>query len=205
MSPQADTAQIPGLLPAETVRFRFAGAQVDAFFDLNEPEHDRRTRAGIPALLDRCLLDVLAELPHGEHVPWSVIDPVKQPVLDSAPPGIVRTDQYVIMRTWRPAIELKAVARRVRTWRRDMHAVSLFAPDAPRYLIVATARGPQHPMLVRARMLGVGVVMDNGSSSRVLVPAQRLPVSPTARHWRLLETVYDTWLRRKEIQEADVA
>lgn len=131
--------------PIHLCRVHFAGTAVTALFETDAAEHERRVAVGAGPVLDRSLLETLAELPHLEHVSWADIDPMKHALLDTAPPGTLRTSALTVARLWRPALRLHAVTRTVRRWRQDLQAVSRFAPDAPRYLVVG-----ERPTLCRA-------------------------------------------------------
>lgn len=188
MSPRAT---LPHDTPVESCAVHFAGTTITALFEIDSVEHERRVAAGVSPVFDRALLETFAELPHLEHVAWTDIDPVKRTLLDTAPTGTLASTATTVARLWRPALRLHAVTRTVRRWRRDLQAVSMFAPDAPRYLVVDRRPDADHAMVSDANWLGVGIMLRDGD---VVLPAEQLPVVRTPRHWRLLESVYDAWL-----------
>jgi hypothetical protein len=192
-------SMLPDSALVESCTVRFAGTSVNALFEIDVQEHERRVAAGAGPVVERDLLETFAELPLLEHIEWTSIDPMKQALLDTAPPGALATAANTVARLWRPALRLHAVTRTARHWRQDLEAVSLFAPDAPRYLIVGRRPAADHPMVAEANWLGVGIVLHDGD---LVLPAERLPASRTPRHWRLLESVYEAWLGSAEIRSA---
>ncbi len=156
----------------------------------NDSEIARRARFGLGAVTERDLLSILGSLPLGLAVSWADIDPVLAAVLDTAPSGVVAIDQTTVTRTLRPAIHLDAVYVRDRNWRRGLERVSLFAPDAPRALLLEVSPRDLDAVGRLASRLGVGVVLPDGT---IIGSCSRRFVRVSVRRWRVLELLYRRW------------
>jgi hypothetical protein len=168
---------------------------------LDHAEIRQRSAARLGPVVDLDLLEALASLPHGKAAEWSSIDPVAQPTLDRAPIGVLDSDAWVVTRIWRPALSVQCVIVTSGDWPRGLSSVSLFAPDAPRALVVP--RLPRRParLLELAGRAGVGIVSLEDSPSLILRPSRPELRRPGPRHWRFLETVFARWLAERTYEE----
>jgi hypothetical protein len=176
---------------------RFASVYVTAVVRPDLAEVQRREAAGLGAVLDHDLTEVLAELPADWPVARSDLDPVTLRLLDAAPPGVVEFTSTTITRLWRPALTLSGIMTTSGDWRAGLRTVSLFAADAPRGLVLSRQTYRPDAMLIRARELGIGVLAPDSSAQwRLLMAPEREPsYAPGPRHWRFLETTYLAWRR----------
>jgi hypothetical protein len=176
---------------------QFAGSRVTVVVRLDPVEVERRNMVGLSAILDRDLCEALAELPADWPVPVAKLDPVTLRIFDRAPPGVVERTPITVTRRWQPALTVTGVLLTSRDWQVGLRTVSVFAPDAPRGLVLTRAPRALEPLRARAKELGIGVlVSDPRGRWRLVVEPHREPsYAPGPRHWRLLETTYLAWRR----------
>lgn len=177
----------------------FAGTRVTPVIQPDPTEVRRREQTGLGAVLDFDLTDRLAELPVDWPVPRDDLDPATQRLLDTAPPGVVEETATAVIRRWRPAVTLTGVLLVAGgQWRVGLRNVSLFAPDAPRGLVLRQQPRDESALRAEARELGVGVIAPDaaGSWRLILEPLRDLAYDPGPRHWRLLELTYLVWRER---------
>jgi len=174
---------------------RLLGMDLTAVVRIDIAEVQRRDQVGLGAVVDHDLTEALAELPVDWPVPRTELDPVTVARLKVAPPGVVEETTTALVRQWRPALTLSGVFIVVRrAWRAGLQKVSLFAPDAPRGLVVCNPPQNMEPVLALAKELGIGLIAPNGHGWRLVLEPDRQPsYAPGPRHWRLLESVYRTW------------
>jgi hypothetical protein len=174
----------------------FAGTCVTAVVRPDGAEVRRREHAGLGAVLDFDLADRLADLPVDWPVPRDELDPTTIQLLETAPPGIVDGTDTAVIRRWRPAVTITGILLVTgRQWRTGLASVSLFAPDAPRGLVLRQPPGDQQLLRDETRELGVGVVVPDGDGGWQLLiePLRDKTYDLGPRHWRLLETAYLAW------------
>jgi hypothetical protein len=180
-------------------RVGFAGACVTAVVRPDRAEVRRREHAGLGAVLDLDLADRLADLPVDWPVPRDELDPTTIQLLETAPSGIVDGTDTAMIRRWRPAVTITGILLATgRQWRTGLASVSLFAPDAPRGLVLRQPPRDQQPLRDEAKELGVGVVVPDGDGGWQLLvePLRDKTYDLGPRHWRLLETTYLAWRER---------
>ncbi len=172
-----------------------AGERVTLVIQLDKEEIDRRDRDGFrQPLTDRTALRALGSLPFGLPVAWSSIDPVLAAMLDSLPPGVVEGDSQVVVRRFRPAVQLVGALVVGGDPEASLGGVSWLAPDAPRGIGVPRS-SCDRGVVDRARGLGVGVVTTEGRDLECVVQASRRYLVPSGpRRWRNAEVVYEAWL-----------
>ncbi len=175
---------------------RLYGRQVDVVFRLHGAEIDRRSSAGIEALLDRDLMEALASLPHGSAVPWDSIDPVIHPLLDQAPEVLLHKNATHVERLYVPPLWIVGVVKRTRTWMQGLEAISLFAPHAPRGLVVMGDESLDET-LSKAQRIGVGIAHKaRGAQTKLLTRPSARYVRSGSTQWLFSEAVYGQWLDR---------
>lgn len=172
-----------------------AAETVTLVIQLDEEEIARRGREGfLRPLTDRMALHAIGELPLGLPVPWASLDPLAAVVLDGLPPGVVESDAEVVVRRFRPAVQLVGAVICGREPESSLRSVSWLAPDAPRGIGVAQSVCGKR-LVDRARTLGIGVVTDDGSHlQRVVEPSRRFLVPSGPPRWRNAELAYEAWL-----------
>ena len=177
----------------------FAGTRVTAVIRPDEAEVRRREQAGLGAVLDFDLTDRLADLPVDWPVPRDVLDRTTIQLLEAAPPGVVDDVDAAVIRRWRPAVTVTGILLVTgRQWRPGLANVSLFAPDAPRGLVLRQRPRDEQVLRDEAGELGVGVIVpDADGRHRLLVePLHDKTYDLGPRHWRLLEIAYLAWRER---------
>jgi hypothetical protein len=176
---------------------QFATSSCTAIVQLDTIEVQRREAMGLGPVLDHQLIQALSGLPLESPVGWETLDPVVRAVLGCAPAGVLRTTPFFVERLWRPALTVSGVLVVADDWRASLERVGVFAPDAPRGLLLTRPLQDASQVVSRARRFGIGVVgADPGGKWQLLQEASNRHVRATARHWRFLETVYATWLAR---------
>lgn len=189
-------AQIFGFEGTLMPSVRLYGRRVDIVIRLDGAEIDRRRDAGIEALLDRDLMEALASLPYGIEVPWDSLDPVLHPVLDQAPEIVLRKSSTNVSRLYQPPLWVVGVLKRTRSWMRGLEAISLFAPHAPRGLIVM-GDGSLNETLSNAHRIGVGIAHKaRGSETKLLTRPSARYVRSGSAQWLFSEAVYSQLLDR---------
>jgi len=174
----------------------FAGTSVTAVIRPDHAEVRRREQAGLGAVLDLDLTSRLADLPVDWPVPWHELDRTTIRLLETAPPGVVDNTGTAVIRRWRPAVTVTGVlAMSGPNWRAVLANVSLFAPDAPRGIVLRRPPRDAQVLSDEARELGVGVFVPraDGRDQLLVEPLRERSYDLGPRHWRLLEIAYQTW------------
>ncbi len=184
---------------------RFASVSVTAVARIDRAEVQRRQAVGLGAVTDHELSQVLAQLPLDWPVPCADLDPVTLRILAAAPAGIVELTATSVTRRWRPALTVTGVLLTSRDWQAGLRNVSLFAPDAPRGVLLTRPPHNVEAVTNRAREREIGVISaDPVETWRMLVEPRHEPAyAPGPRHWRFLETTYLAW-RRLVVQRSAV-
>jgi len=177
----------------------FAGTRVTPVIRPDPAEVRRREQAGLGAILDFDLTDMLADLPVDWPIPRDDLDRATLHLLDTAPPGVIEETDTAVIRRWRPAVTVTGVLLVTgRQWRTGLRNVSLFAPDAPRGLVLRHSPRDELGLCAEARELGVGVIAPDpaGRWRLLLEPLYDTSYDLGPRHWRLLEITYLAWRER---------
>jgi hypothetical protein len=174
---------------------RFATSSCTAIVQLDAAEVQRRQAVGLGAVLDHHLTQALSQLPLEAPVAWEALDPIVRALLDCAPAGVLRSTPTHVERLWRPALTVSGVVVVADNWRAGLEHVGVFAPDAPRGLVLPRPMPDVVELVARAGRFGIGVVTAGaGGKFQILQKPTNRHARATARHWRFLETVYGTWL-----------
>jgi hypothetical protein len=176
----------------------FATSTCTAIVQLDAAEVQRREAVGLGVVLDHHLTQALSQLPLEAPLAWKALDPIVRAVLDCAPAGVLRSTPTHVERLWRPALAVSGVLVVADNWRAGLEQVGIFAPDAPRGLVLTRPMPDVAELVARAGRFGIGVVSAgvDGKFQVLQRPINR-HARATARHWRFLETVYGTWLARR--------
>jgi hypothetical protein len=183
----------------------FAGTCVTVIVRPDGVEVRRREHAGLGAVLDFNLTDRLADLPVDLPVPRDELDRVTIQLLETAPPGIVEDTDTFVVRRWRPAVTVTGVLLVTGPqWRTGLANVSLFAPDAPRGLVLRQPPRDEQALRDEATELGIGVVAPDadGTWQLLVEPLRDTTYDLGPRHWRLLEIAYLAWRERVYTERA---
>jgi len=166
------------------------GMCVTAVAIIDAAEHDRRLASQCGAVTDPALLNCLLGLPLGASVP----DLVAWAETADQPPGVIGRDTDGITVTRRLtaalAIEDVLVAAPVGRELRAVQDVSLFARFARRWVVTTKHRMPE-PILLEAKLCGVGILGPSGALLASETPVTR---EMDAWDWMLREKVYRRWL-----------
>jgi hypothetical protein len=174
----------------------FAGTRITAVVRPDLVEVARREHIGLGAVLDFDVTDRLANLPVDWPIPRDELDPITLQLLEMAPPGVVEDTTTAVIRRWRPAVTVTGILLTTgRQWRSGLRSVSLFAPDAPRGIVLRRLPSDEQALRDEAIELGVGVIApDPEGGWRLLVdPLRDTRYDLGPRHWRLLEITYLAW------------
>jgi hypothetical protein len=194
---ETQAARLFGFVGELVPGVRFASVSVTAVARVDRAEVQRRQAVGLGAITDHELTQVLAQLPLDWPIPCVELDPVTLRTLAGAPEGIVELTARSVTRRWRPALTVTGVLLTSRDWQAALRNVSLFAPDAPRGVILTSPPRNLEPVVSRARELDIGVIAaDLSGTWRTLAEPRHDPAyAPGPRHWRFLETTYLAWCR----------
>ena len=132
-------------------------------------------------------------------VPRDELDPVTIRLLGTAPPGVVEDTGTAVIRRWRPAVTITGILLVTgRQWREGLQNVSLFAPDAPRGLVLRQPPRDEQAVREEAQQLGIGVIAPDANAGWQLLvePLRDKTYDLGPRHWRLLEITYLAWRER---------
>jgi hypothetical protein len=135
---------------------------------VNDAELDRRAAAGVGAVTEHAVLEVLASLPADEWFDWSMLLRREQRLLRAAPTGVIERDSASTRRLLRPALTVEDVVVNARDARVGLEAASRFAPYAQRVVRLPAGAIDEVTML-DAALYGIGVVTGHGDDAREIV------------------------------------
>jgi hypothetical protein len=160
---------------------------------LDEAEHLRRSAAGLAAVTDRSVLRLLCTLPWGYEVAWRDLPRADWARLRSLPSGVVAASRAGVTRLLMPPLALACGVIVDDDWRRGLDHASVFAPFAPRILLMPITPPNTEELALEAALFGVGVAVAEDVSFLV-DPADHpgRPLGPVA--WRVRETAYEALL-----------
>ena len=175
-------------------RLRVYGREVGAVIRVDVAELERRQEICMEPLCDPDLMSALAVLPYRTPISWDTIDPVIQATLDNAPEGTLLKGRRTVERIYRPALDVVGIVKRSKSWLVALEAVSLFAPHAPRGLVLL-GQGDDRSVRLRAVQVGVGLARHQPVSGTVLLERpSRAHVRGGPKHWAFTEVVLAQWL-----------
>jgi len=169
-----------------------AGARGDAWLRIDAGEHARRGGASCDDLV---VLDALRRLPVGVPVPVEWLSPRDAEVLAAVPGWALRRSDQHVVRLLRQPVHVQLVVCSGGPWRALLRRASTFRHFAP--AAVALKRlPPDWPGVAwEADLAGVGVLLDDGTSSVEAMPPP-VPSAPRkGAHWRFEERAYRAWFR----------
>lgn len=164
-------------------------AQVQLRIDLHE--HERRAAAGLGAVTNERLLDVLLSLPTGFAVPVHAVDEDSRRVLGRAPVGVVDEVDGEFVRLVRRPVTIESVLTTAPTWRAAQASISCFAAHCQR-----TVRLPVEDVdpLLRAEAEHLGVGIESMHGDLLVAPRTFVARRFTSYGWWFTEKVYEQWL-----------
>jgi hypothetical protein len=174
---------------------RLRGTAVRAVVRVERDEHLRRRAAGVGAVADRDLLEVLAALePWAEH-PLAQLAPRARRLLRAAPAGWVAVHDGRVVRVATAPARVDLVVVGDSQWRRGLKRAQRFGPYCSRTLFLS--RLPRDPteLLLEAAYYGVGV--STSADASVAPPAPFTPLRSTAASWAFAESAYDQILAQE--------
>ncbi|MCK9904212.1 hypothetical protein CC117_30520 [Parafrankia colletiae] len=168
------------------------GTEALLCFDLDRYEHSRRRRAGLGAVVDVGVLDLLLGLPPGRPIDRMGLGGRERRAVAKAPPGCLRVDDRSVIRLARPLVKVEVAVISTRGWRRGLEQAGRFAPFCARAIVLDRAPRDLLAACVEADFYGVGLFLaGEGSPVEMLVapePCRAARVS--ARTWWFTEEVY---------------
>ncbi|MCK9895234.1 hypothetical protein [Frankia sp. AgB32] len=169
-------------------------------------ETARRTQAGLGAVTDVPVLEMLLGLPHGLPVPPGALSDRDRRALAAAPAGCADHGPDGIVRQARPPLTpALAVVSAIRGWRAGLEQAGRYAPFCARAVVVPRAPRDLLAACVEADFYGVGLVVVSESEVDVLVtPEPYRARRVTARRWWLAEQVHRALVTRDERAAAGI-
>jgi hypothetical protein len=169
---------------------RVAGAHGDAWLRVDAEEHVRRQGNTCE---DIVMLAALEALPVGVELPLELLAARQQAVLRAAPGWAVSFADDHVVRLLRSPVHVELVTCRARAWGDAVRRAAAFRHFAPAAVVLdrLPRRWPEQAW--QADAAGVGVLVDDGSGPREVVPTRAPTVSRKAVHWRFEERAYRAW------------
>jgi hypothetical protein len=201
----ADAVELLGFTGELVPEVQYAGSACAVVVQLDAEEVHRREAAGLGALASTGrhlrLLETLFDLPFGEPVPWSAINPLAQAELDGAPAGVLEHGPHQVTRLWRPAVAVSGVVVVAHdNSRRGLGRVGLHA-WLPRGLVTTRRPRPSSMLPFEAARFGIGLVVPRRSAGweLLLAPQATRRRRICLQQWQFLEEVYAAWRRAHEL------
>ena len=191
MSGFADALKALGFKGQLVTGVRLDAATVDLTVRWNVWEMERRRRGGLPALTNLETLELLESLPYGYPVPPDGFQHFERVEMDALGGQVVETTPAGYVRRWQPILDVTGIFLRSQEWRASLYAVSVFAGDAPRAVIVERRPRNWRELVTAARKVGVGIACMTNGGAAVLVPPERHLARADALYWQLCEQVYE--------------
>lgn len=159
------------------------GHTADAVVRWNRDQLALRRHLEEQAITDRDALAALSTLPFRMPVPWSGVDPVAAAVLDTLPAELVHRHRYTVERLYSPPLDVVGVFKKTNRWTEGFEATTYLGRGSARGVVLTSRRDLEH-ISDRARLVGIGVAVEDGNAPEVVV-------SPSTRYVRLDDL---TWL-----------
>jgi hypothetical protein len=201
----ADAVELLGFAGELVPDVQYAASTCTAVVQLDTEEVQRREAAGLGALASTGrhlrLLHTLFDLPFGEPVPWSAINPLAQAELDCAPAGVLEHESHQVIRLWRPAVTISGVVVVARdNSRRGLGRVGVHA-WLPRGLVATRRPRPSSMLAFEAAHFGIGLVVPQRPAGWELLLAPQRPRRRRIclQQWQFLEEVYAAWRRTHDL------
>jgi hypothetical protein len=177
------------------------GRRYNAGLRLNQTEHLRRQQVGLGAATSTGLLHALWELPYGISFPKGSFSEIDCYTLAEADDRWVQHVGGDFIRMYQPAGTIKWISASDRSLVRAVDKAASHPPTVRRTAIWNTSTDGTSPRatatLLKARLLGVGVLTFDGSRTHELVePAEAIQGRPAVFRWWQAELAYRNWLNR---------
>lgn len=178
---------VPAVLDSRTVLMAF---------ELDATEHARRLDRSVGPLRSRGLLHALWTLPEGLAWPMSGLDRLDALTLEREGDGFVVMERDAVVRVYRPAGRVLAVALAGRRLVDAVAVASQFPPIFRRYAIAAKVARTDPDAIAAARTVGIGAAIADPDGLRVLGKAEPAHVGvPGVYRWWVAEVAYRSWLQ----------
>ncbi len=181
-----------------------------AGLELNLQEHSRRQLAGLEAVTSTGLLHALWELPYGVPFPTQSFNVLDRATLESAEDGWVEKQDDTFVRLYQPVGTIRSIIVSDRSLARAVAKAASHSPTIRRFAIWRTSTTGKSPnaveTLLRARMLGVGVIaVDDAQFVELVAPAEAIRSRPVVFRWWQAELAYRNWISSTAPIESAVA
>lgn len=172
-------------------------------FELDTHESTRRERAGVGAITDVDVLDLLLDLPYGVPVRIAALGRRGRRALAKAPAGCVEVVSGSVIRRSRPPLTPSlAIITGCRSFRHGLERAGRFAPFCPKAILLDRRPKDVTTFCMEADFYGVGLIVVSGASNvEVLVPPEpRRSGRLVSRTWWFAEEVYRVHLASDDHQ-----
>ncbi|MCK9925106.1 hypothetical protein MXD61_25100 [Frankia sp. AgPm24] len=168
------------------------GAEALLCFDLDSDEHRRRQAAGLGAVVDVGVLELLLGLPLGQPVGRGDLGRWEQRAVAKAPPGCLRIGEGSVSRLARPPVSVRLAVLSARDWRVGLQRAGRLAPFTARAMALHRTPRDLPAACAEADFYGVGMfLVRDGSPARMLVaPEPYRAARLSARIWWFAEQAY---------------
>lgn len=170
---------------------RLFGAAAGVAYRPNPSEITRRARAGLGAITQRDVLDVLMELPAGLPVNTASLTARDRRILRRAPHGVFEREPDHLVRRAVPPVSARFAVVAARTWRDGLAKAGRFAPFCARAILLPTPPDDIDDARMQASYYGIGLCVFTAGTLRMLVePESYARQRHSAAHWWFAEQLY---------------
>jgi hypothetical protein len=188
-------AAVPGAVRAHGGR---GLVTADAVVAVDEAEHARRAMAGLGAVADVDLMQVLMCLPLHAPVPVADLADVTRRLLSKAPPGCLDwlDDGTRVRRRFVPAASVPLVVVRGASWRPALRRAAAFEPFAARVVLLTRRPRRVADIAWEADVDGAGlwIAHPDGEVEEIVAPQPYVSRYVKPVKWWFAETAYAAWL-----------
>ncbi|MFD4540787.1 hypothetical protein [Streptomyces bauhiniae] len=154
-------------------------------------EIERRAAVGAAELTDRCVLDLLMNLPLGVAVPVASLSEAERRTLRRLPPGSVSRYGDIVVRQATQPIRIDLAVVPGRTWAATKEKAEWFTPFCARAVLIDGPLRRREDAVMEADFYGIGLLVTTGSEVEVVVPPRPFARRRhTAATWQLVESAY---------------
>lgn len=170
---------------------RLFGAAAGVAYRPDPSEIARRATAGLAAITQRDVLDVLMGLPAGLPVSAASLTARDRRILRRAPHGVMDRDHDHLVRRAVPPMSARFVVVAAHTWRDGLAKAGRFAPFCARAILLPTSPADVDDARMQASYYGIGLCVFTAGALRMLVdPQPYVRQRHSSAQWWFAEELY---------------